>query len=387
MRTYKKTHPWLQFSVDLRLASTLFWVLLGECQSKCEHLADAPLLPRTQEELLRIYLAKGVLATSAIEGNTLTEEQVQDHLEGKLHLPPSKEYLAREIDNVVKACNLIVWLIQEGVEPPKLSAAEIKAMNLIILEGLTVDDHVVPGELRTMSVGVPGYRGAPAEDCEYLVERLCGWLNEENFPSPPGMKIAFAVIKAVLAHLYLAWIHPFGDGNGRTARMVEFRILMSSGVPHPAAHLLSNHYNQTRSQYYHELKRASQSKGDVVPFLLYAVQGFLDGLRQQVRAIQAQQWEVVWRDYVYQSFQGQSGDSNDRRRRLVFALSKQDGPVGLGEIPDLSPQLARLYAHKTRKTLARDVNECVAKGLLVKEKGKVRIRKESIAGFASIAVP
>lgn len=56
----------------------------------------------------------------------------------------------------------------------------------------------------------------------------------------------YAIFKAVVAHLYLAWIHPVGDGNGRTARLVEFQILLSSGVPSPAAHLLSNHYNQTR---------------------------------------------------------------------------------------------------------------------------------------------
>ena len=56
-------------------------------------------------------------------------------------------------------------------------------------------------------------------------------------------------------------------------------ILVISGVPAPAAHLLSNHYNQTRSEYYRQLGRASQSGGDVLPFITYAVRGFVDGLR------------------------------------------------------------------------------------------------------------
>src|SRR5258708_25331431 len=96
------------------------------------------------------------------------------------------------------------------------------------------------------------------------------------------MKIIYGIIRAVIAHLYLAWIHPFGDGNGRTARLIEYRILLACGVPSPAVHLLSNHYNLTRTEYYRQLDRASGSKGEYIPFVEYAVQGFVDGLRQQL---------------------------------------------------------------------------------------------------------
>jgi Fic/DOC family len=46
----------------------------------------------------------------------------------------------------------------------------------------------------------------------------------------PGTEI---LVKAILAHLYIAWIHPFGDGNGRAARLMELRILLEAGVPMP----------------------------------------------------------------------------------------------------------------------------------------------------------
>ena len=386
MRTYEKTHPWLTFSADLSRAPTKLWIMLGECQSKCEHIGDAPILPETSKRILQIYLAKGVLATTAIEGNTLTENEVREHLEGKLRLPPSREYLAREIDNIMEACNVVLGFIRGGLTPPALGFEEMKILNRMVLDGLSVEDHVKPGEIRTVSVGVPGYRGAPAEDCEYLLERLCRWLNGPDFEAPPGMKIVFSVIKAVLAHLYIAWIHPFGDGNGRTARIVEFRILIASGVPHPAAHLLSNHYNTTRTQYYQELSKASQSKGDVVSFLTYAVQGFLDGLREQVERIQGQQWEVVWRDFVYGTLKGKPTERLERKRRLVFAIAGQIEPVTLKNIPDLTPQLARAYATKTSKALARDVNDLIGQGLLVKEKGKIRAYFEAISGFKSVVV-
>jgi hypothetical protein len=54
------------------------------------------------------------------------------------------------------------------------------------------------------------------------------------------------LIAAVVAHVYFEWIHPFGDGNGRTGRLIELKLLLEAGVPQPAAHLLSNHYNATR---------------------------------------------------------------------------------------------------------------------------------------------
>jgi Fic family protein len=62
---------------------------------------------------------------------------------------------------------------------------------------------------------------------------MCAWLDRrlptESDPTPMGT----AVIHAVLAHLYLEWIHPFGDGNGRTGRLVEFQILAAGGIPGP----------------------------------------------------------------------------------------------------------------------------------------------------------
>src|ERR1019366_3875064 len=99
-RAYEKTHPWINFDIDLRRASPRLWLMLGEACSKCDNLATAALLPETARALHQLYLAKGALATTAIEGNTLTEEQALQLLEGKLKLPPSKEYLAREVKNI-----------------------------------------------------------------------------------------------------------------------------------------------------------------------------------------------------------------------------------------------------------------------------------------------
>jgi len=124
-----------------------------------------------------------------------------------------------------------------------------------------------PGEIRKTSVTVGPYRQPLAEDCEYLLDRLCSSLKIEFERADVFDPISKSVLLAVWAHLYIAWIHPFGDGNGRTARLVGFTLLLEGGVPAPAAHLLSNHNNRTRSSYYMELDKASHYQ-EVPPIVL-----------------------------------------------------------------------------------------------------------------------
>ena len=381
MRTFEKTHPWISFRVDLSRAPADLWLALGEASSKCEHIAKVPLRPATAELLHRLFLAKGVAATTAIEGNTLSEEEVLKAVEGKLIVAPSREYLKQEVDNVLGACNGITAQLALEKLPP-VSPALISNYNRQVLHQLPRETKEEPGELRTYSVLVgTKYRGAPAEDCPYLLDRFCDWLNGPDFVAAPGTEVALAIVKAVVAHLYLAWIHPFGDGNGRTARLLEFHILMAAGVPSPAAHLLSNHYNQTRSEYYRQLDHASKSGGDVLPFIRYAVQGMVDGLRAQLDMIWEQQWDVVWRNYVHELFPSKTSASEARQRMLALDLGAHGDWVAFSEIPDLSPGLARAYAGTTSKTLQRDLNALESLGVIARETRRARARRELILQF------
>ncbi|MDP2808126.1 MAG: Fic family protein [bacterium] len=339
-----------------------------------------PLRPQTAKEMHLIYLAKGAAATTAIEGNSLSEEQVLQHMDGTLKLPPSKEYLAQEVGNIITACNQIGERLRNGNDT--LTPETIKEFNKQALDKLTLEKDIVPGEIRRHSVVVGNiYRGAPAEDCEYLLEQLCQWLNGDDFKPAPGMETVYAIIKAVVAHIYLAWIHPFGDGNGRTARLVEFQILLSAGVPTPAAHLLSNHYNQTRTDYYRQLDSASKSGGEILPFLAYAAQGFVDGLREQLERIRNQQWDVTWENYVHDMFHSKISRSDIRQRNLVLDISDSEKPVPPQKIAELSPRLAKAYASKTYKTIQRDLNTLEKMNLVERTADGIRAKKETILAF------
>jgi Fic family protein len=234
-RRYIKSHPWLTFAVDFRPAPPSFWTTLGECKSKCEHLAGVPLRPDVAQILHEVYLAKGIWGTTAIEGNTLSEEEVHKHVQGKLELPPSKEYLKQEIDNILIESNNMLAAISAG-NPLLVSTGRIRQINGAVLKGLSLEEGVIPGEIRTYPVGVATYRGAPASDCEHLLDRLCSWLDGRNFAPQGGLGPAhMAILKAIIAHLYIEWIHPFGDGNGRTGRLLRFKFCFQQEFLRPPA--------------------------------------------------------------------------------------------------------------------------------------------------------
>lgn len=381
MREYERTHRWINFRLDLRGATPTFWMLLGEARSKCAHVAGVPLRPSTTEELNRIYLAKGVAATTAIEGNSLSEEQVRAVIEGKLELPPSKEYLQIEVRNVVRAIREIREALLGGGDG-KPTPEILLRFNEDVLRDLELPPEVEPGRFRGHVVGVGRYLAAPAADCPYLVDRLCAWLNGPDFPLPkPFDGLVSGILQAVVAHLYVAWIHPFGDGNGRTARLLEFAILVAAGVPAISAHLLSNHYNETRAEYYRRLDASSKTPDGVVEFAEYALRGFVDGLAAQIAAIREQQLDVAWRNHVYERFGDFRGKPRRRQRRLVLDVSRRADGVSLEELRVVSSKVEALYRDQSDATLRSEVRGLVEEGFLKLSGGKIVPNREAILAF------
>lgn len=373
-------YPWINFTLDLRQLPVQTWLQLGECVSKIEHISRIPLRPAIAKEMHNVYLAKGVQATTAIEGNTLTEEQVKLRIDHKLELPPSKEYLGQEVDNIIRLCNETRDSIIKG-EEFKIGIDKICYYNKIILQNVPLQEHVVPGQFRQCSVGVGSYRAPDCQDVPALTEKFCTWLNEE-ITIDKNLPIVTSIIKAIIAHLYIAWIHPFGDGNGRTARILEFAILLNSGVPTPAAHLLSNHYNSTRTEYYRQLDMASK-KQSITDFISYAIQGFRDGLQEQLNYIFTQVIDMAWESHIYETFRTykHSEVTTKRRRRLVLEISKQPSPVLIPKLITLSAGTIEDYRDKGLRTFLRDVAELVKLDLIEEVESGYQAKKQKILEF------
>ncbi len=387
MRTYEETHPWITMTLDVNRAQPGLWILLGEAQSKSEHLAGVPLEPQVADEFYKVTLAKGVLATTAIEGNTLTEEEVRARVDGRRDLPPSREYLGREVDNILDAVNKIGAAVLAG-RRDHLSVDDIREYNRLVLKDLSLEEQVVPGQIRRYSVGVGTYRAAPAEDCEYLLSKLCDWLNSDwldRYAHLRDYSIAFGILKAIIAHLYIAWIHPFGDGNGRTARLIEFQILLAAGIPSIAAHLLSNHYNNTRTEYYRQLTLSSRKQDGPLAFVHYALRGFVDSLREQIETVKAQQLIVHWRDHIYRTIRGDT-PTFERRRHLAIDLPISHS-VAIDDIATLSTRLAREYSQRTSKTIRRDLNYLQNRNLVTVTNQTVETNRNALRAFLPLVRP
>jgi Fic family protein len=368
-------YNWITFKLNLEKLPWHTWARLGECASKCQQIRQVPLKPAIKNQLHRIYLAKGVLATTAIEGNTLTEQQVLDVLDDKLKLPPSKEYLEQEVKNIIEACSRIATNVAKG-SGSKITIEQICEYNkLVLANDVPRDESAIPGEIRTHNVVVGNvYRPPEGKDISQLFEKFCEWLNSDSFKNEQT-PLLFAIIKAVVAHLYFVWIHPFGDGNGRVARLIEFAILLDSGVPSPAAHLLSNHYNITRAEYYRQLDKASKT-ADPTDFITYAIEGFLDGLNDQLKYIEQHIMDTCWRDYIYERFdQIGSGPVIKRQRKLAKIINN---PVSKDDIILL---MSSEYRGKTERTLSRDLNRLEKMNLIIKTEGKYQANKELMLKF------
>lgn len=338
---------------------------LGQCDAIVQAICEMPVRPDYHRELLRVSLVKGAQATTAIEGNTLTEEEVELVAEGG-SLPPSKEYQEIEVRNILEAMNTLLQEVAVDEQEHLVTPDLILRFHRMIGQDLGEHFDAVPGRFRQDNRVVGPYRCPDPRDVPELVSRLCDWLRREFQYSRGNQTFPDAVIQAIVTHVYLEWIHPFGDGNGRTGRLLEFYILLRAGNPDMASHILSNFYNLTRPEYYRQIDLAFRSR-DLSRFIDYAVEGFRDGLLETLKTIQASQFATAWRSFVYDRFAERryTKKSVFKRRRELMLAFPIDREVSIEEAPMLTHQLGRAYAQLSERTLKRDLDILIDMKLLV----------------------
>ena len=343
---------------------------LGQCRALTDSLTTVPLRPEVKSELKQVSLVKGARATTAIEGNTLTEDEIKKILEGQ-HLAESKAYQEKEVDNILRAMNQIMDNLLAQPTPAIITPELLKQYHGLVGKGLSEPFNATPGEFAQSQRVVGGYRcpqpGRGKNQVEGLVKRLCDWLQKEFGFASGKQSFREGIIQAIVTHVYIEWIHPFDDGNGRTGRLVEFYLLLRAGVPDICAHILSNHYNDTRPEYYAHIQNC-QNERALTSFITYAVTGFLDGLNDVWNSVAVEWLERAWQGYVYDIFAGikWSRPVFTRRRRLLLdmPLSKR---YDIDSIQLVSPRIAREYATVNISTVKRDIREMIKVGLLIED--------------------
>ena len=232
--------------------------LIAKISSQLERYA----IRMEQEDTLRLRRAnriKTIHSSLAIEGNTLSEGEVQAVLEGKKVVAPLKEI--QEVKNAVKTYELY----------PKLNPFSIQ--DLLLAHGTMMSGLVdEAGMFRKGGVGVfdvdkPIHIAPPADRVRDLMSDLFGWLENAD---------DHLLIRSCVFHYEFEFIHPFADGNGRIGRLWQSLIL---GRLNPIfEHLpVENMVYSNQQAYYHAINRSSDL-GDSGPFIDFMLEEILNAL-------------------------------------------------------------------------------------------------------------
>jgi Fic family protein len=218
--------------------------------------ASAHYLDKKSPQLRKANRIKTIQATLGIEGNTLSESQVQAIDEGKLLLGFERDQ--KEVQNAIA-----LYARWDEFDPSK--RASFLNAHLLLMQGLVTN----PGEYRNRSVGITKGKtlthiAPPAERVSYLMDDLFDYVARD--PDP-------LLIKSCVFHYELEFIHPFLDGNGRMGRFWQSLLLSKS---HPIFKFLpfETIIAASQSAHYQALAK-SDACGQSTPFIEYML-GVLD---------------------------------------------------------------------------------------------------------------
>ena len=210
--------------------------------------------------LRRANRIRTVHGSVAIEGNTLTEEQITAILEGKRVIAPPREIL--EVQNALKAYDrMSTW--NPGKEADLLTA------HGVLMNGL-LDDA---GKYRKKNAGVMGKEGVihvapPADRLPYLMKQLFGWLGSIDL---------HPLIAGAVFHYEFEFIHPFEDGNGRLGRLWQ-TLMLSRWNPIFSSISVENMIHVRQQDYYAAINQ-SNVRNNCSPFIEFMLGVILETIR------------------------------------------------------------------------------------------------------------
>ncbi|MCB2192837.1 MAG: Fic family protein [Deltaproteobacteria bacterium] len=324
--------------------------LLIEAKTLREAVEDLPALPAFASSFEEETIRRSIYSTAALEGNPLNEEQVAEVLERK-HEYAQQKQAEKEIENLKVAYDAC-----RSLKVPKddfrVSEKLIKSLHKTITEGIEHPTNT-PGVYREHSVKVGnrehgGVYTPPKirPDIEKLMGEFISWINSEDLLNEEPL------VRAALAHFHFAAIHPFADGNGRTARLLESVILRADGMRYVPT-MLSNYYYNHVDTYYWAFSRSERNKkDDRTPFIEFVLKAFIASLREIQGKLTTVVRQLVMRDYIL--FLRNNKKITLRQADLLNLLIEHPRSFSLQELRNDS-MFAALYHRVTERTARRDI--------------------------------
>ncbi len=334
---------------------------IGTVDASREVITNAPLIPAWEAKFRKEALERSVHHATHLEGNPLTEEEVQDVLDGK-------EVIARDRDvqEIINYRNVLKFIDQIAVQIGPGQPYVFTIETILEIHRL-VTDRLIPveqsGKLRMTQVvvknsrtGVVSYTPPPAAEVPYLVEDLVNWINTDE------IKQLHPVIKAGIIHYELARIHPFVEGNGRTARATATLLMFLDGYDIRKLFSLEEYFDSNPMDYYITLQAVSNQlvldthERDLTPWLEYFVKGVaieLHRVKERVQRISA--------DSRVKDRLGEQVELNERQMLLMEYLHRHKSMQ--------NKDFRKIFPDFSDDTVLRELKFLKKKGLVKKSGG------------------
>lgn len=233
---------------------------------------NAPLIPKWEVSIRRDALLRNAHASTAIEGNPLTLEQVSQLSDGRNIMVQRKA--KAEVLNYLKVLQDI----------PRLSRGEISEQSICRIHSElmkdVLDDPKECGRYRSIQVvvgnrltGEVSFRPPAPKEVARSMKDFAAWLNNSSVERNP-------VLEAGISHYEFVRIHPFVDGNGRTARALASLVLFKRGFDTKRFFALDDYYDSDRPEYYRALQSVMPGKLDLTKWLEYFTRGVMIQIEQ-----------------------------------------------------------------------------------------------------------
>lgn len=324
-----------------------------------ESIKYIPILPNMASQIEEELIKKSIFSTAAIEGNSLTQEDVDKIVENK-KINFSKERFVKEIQNLKTAYNNIkdINILDNKIQ---ITQDLIKSYHKIVTNGLESETNI-PGQYRNTKVIVGnqehGGTNVPPkifEDIKNLMEEFVLWINSNEL-----LEI-HPIFRACIAHLSLALIHPFGDGNGRTSRIIEAHILKSAGYRFVYT-MLSNYYYKNIDEYFITFSKVLKNEdNDISDFVLF----YLKGMLESIKAIREKIYIIITGLSLQSYLLHLKKINKITQRQYDFLSIMLDNNKEVSEkeiLEDISLKI--IYNDLSSRTLKRDLEYLVGLNLL-----------------------
>ena len=314
-------------------------------------------------------LTSDVVKSSAIEGERLNPEEVRSSIARRLGI---------DIAGLVPASRDIEGIVEITLDATQHFANSLTKDRLfdwhaaLFPTGRSGMRRIAVGGWRTAEAGpmqvVSGPSGrervhfeAPgAERLEREMEAFLAWLAGEDGADP--------VIRAGIAHLWFATIHPFEDGNGRIARAIgDMALARADGTP-DRCYSLSSQIEAERKQYYDRLEAQQRATPDITDWMAW----FLDCLGRAIDHAETALGNVLYKARLWDTIN--QGPVNDRQR-LVINRMLEDGFEGF-----MSTSKYAKLARCSDDTALRDIQGLKERGVLLRNPGGGRSTSYRLPG-------